>query len=417
MVIKILAIGDVGNTIRTLQKFVKKSEIHLINYPRDGSAFFVNADDVELFKTRKVREQVKKINEIKDDYNICLTTASERVAYLADLNYIAYYLGRDIDVPMFKKNSKEEWQTEPLHKLNFFERRFYWHAFKNAVAHVAGKWQFEHLSKYTKNGINSTRDPIDTDQFNLNVKPIERKKTKFTFFSPMRMEKAKGTHILWEAIKLCKSDFEVLCVDWFGETTEEERKFKQKLIYEKPPQVKLVPLIKKSEIARYYTFADAVIANLFIGTHESVAVESVMCGTPVIQYTDKRKKIIIDEKEIKSPFLPFSNDPKSVAEIIDKVVESEEVRKKLFEEEYKFVKEAFDPIKCAEWWDNLFEEVARKHKTIRKNSSSLNIKLRLVGFLIANRLYFYKIKKLFSRSDYQKTGQVIYDDMPQHTIK
>ena len=103
---------------------MKKSEIHLINYPRDGSAFFVNADDVELFKTRKVREQVKKINEIKDDYNICLTTASERVAYLADLNYIAYYLGRDIDVPMFKKNSKEEWQTEPLHKLNFFERRF-----------------------------------------------------------------------------------------------------------------------------------------------------------------------------------------------------------------------------------------------------------------------------------------------------
>ena len=102
MVIKVLAIGDVGNTIRTLRKFVKKSEISLINYPRDGSAFFVNADDVELFKTRKVKDQVKKINEIKDDFDICLTTASERVAYLADLNYIVYYLGRDIDVPMFK---------------------------------------------------------------------------------------------------------------------------------------------------------------------------------------------------------------------------------------------------------------------------------------------------------------------------
>ena len=125
MVIKVLAIGDVGNTIRTLRKFVKKSEISLINYPRDGSAFFVNADDVELFKTRKVKDQVKKINEIKDDFDICLTTASERIAYLADLNYIVYYLGRDIDVPMFKKNSTEEWQTEPLHKLNFFERRFY----------------------------------------------------------------------------------------------------------------------------------------------------------------------------------------------------------------------------------------------------------------------------------------------------
>ena len=29
MVVKVLAIGDVGNTIRTLRKFVKKSEIHL----------------------------------------------------------------------------------------------------------------------------------------------------------------------------------------------------------------------------------------------------------------------------------------------------------------------------------------------------------------------------------------------------
>ena len=145
MVIKILAIGDVGNTIRTLQKFVKKSEIHLINYPRDGSAFFVNADDVELFKTRKVREQVKKINEIKDDYNICLTTASERVAYLADLNYIAYYLGRDIDVPRFKKNSAEEWQNEPIFNRNLFERRFYWNAFKNAIAHVAGMLSLIHI--------------------------------------------------------------------------------------------------------------------------------------------------------------------------------------------------------------------------------------------------------------------------------
>ena len=123
MVIRVLAIGDIGNTIRTIQKFVKKSEIHLINYPVDGSAFFVNTDDVELFETRKVRDQVKKINEIKDDFDICLITASERIAYLADLNYIAYYLGRDIDVPMFKKNSTEEWATEPLHKLNFFERR------------------------------------------------------------------------------------------------------------------------------------------------------------------------------------------------------------------------------------------------------------------------------------------------------
>ena len=413
MVIKVLAIGDVGNTIRTLQKFVKKSEIHLINYPRDGSSFFVDLDGVELFKTRKVSEQVKKINEIKDDFDICLTTASERIAYLADLNYVAYYLGRDIDVPMFEKNSTERWQTEPLHKLNFFERKFYWDSFKNAVTHIAGKWQFEYLSKYTKNAINTTRDAVDTDQFNPNVKPIERKKTKFTFFSPLRLEKAKGSDLLWKALKLCKTDFEILCVDWFGETTEEEQKFKQKLIDEMHPHVKLIPVIKQSEIARYYTFADAVITNLFLGTYESVSIESVLCGTPVIQYTDKKIKIVVDGREMKSPFLPFSNDPKSIAEVIDKFVDSKEFRQKLFAEEHEFVKEIYDPIKCGVWWDNLFADLAKKHKSIRKNSSPLRVKLRLIYFLIANRLYFYKLKRLLTGS-YEKTGQTLYDNTPQN---
>jgi glycosyltransferase involved in cell wall biosynthesis len=412
--IKVLAIGDIGNIIRTLQKFVKKSEIHLINYPRDGSAFFVNTDDVELFETRKVSEQVKRINEIKDDFDICLTTASERIAYLADLNYVAYYLGRDIDVPMWKKNSTEKWQTEPLHRLNFFERRFYWNAFKNAIVHVAGKWQYEHLAKYTKTGINSAMEPVDTNEFNPDVEPIKRKKIKFTFFSPIRMERFKGTDLLWQALKLCKSDFEILGIDWFGETTKEEREFKKKLIDEMPSQIKLIPPIKRSEIAKYYTFADAVIANLFLGVHELVSLESVMCGTPVIQYTDHKIKIIVNEKEIKSPFLPFSNDPKSIADMIDRVVESKEFRQKLFDDEYQFVNEVADPVKCAEWWDNIFEDLVKKHKSIRNNSSPLRIKLRMIGFLIANRFYLQKIKKLILNSDYQKTGQTLYDNPPQN---
>ena len=79
----------------------------------------------------------------------------------------------------------------------------------------------------------------------------------------------------------------------------------------------MISPIKRAEIARYYRYADAVIANLTIGTFEMVGLESVMCGTPVIQYTDKSKKIIINGKQIESPFLPFSKDPKSIAEIIE----------------------------------------------------------------------------------------------------
>ena len=412
MVIKVLAIGDVGSIIRTIRKYTKKSEIYLINYPQDGSGVFTAADNVELFKTWKVSEHVKKINEIKDNFDICLTMGSERIAYLADLNYIAYFVGGDIESPRFEKNSKDMTYggTNALHTRNFFERKFYWDAFKNAIAHVAGLWRFELLTKYTKNGINNAGLPVDTDEFNPNVKPIKRKKTKFTFFSPMRMERFKGTDLLWQALKLCKSDFEILGVDWFGEKTEEERLFKKKLVDEMPSQIKLISPIKRSEIASYYTFADAVIANLFIGTFELVGLESVMCGTPVIQYSDQEKKIIIDGKEIKSPFLPFRNDPKSIAEVIDRVVENKEFRQKLFDDEFQFVKKVADPVKCAEWWDRLFEDFARKYVTIRKNSSPLRVKLRMIGFLITNRLYASKIKKVMSGPAHYKTGQMVYDN-------
>ena len=62
MVIKVLAIGDVGSIIRTIRKHTKKSKIHLINVPQDGAGIFTEPDDVELFKTWKVQEHVKKIN-------------------------------------------------------------------------------------------------------------------------------------------------------------------------------------------------------------------------------------------------------------------------------------------------------------------------------------------------------------------
>ena len=411
MPIKVLAIGDVGNVVRTLQKYSKKSKIRLIKYPIDGSATFTDPDNIETFKTWKVKEHVQKINEIKDDYDVCLTMSSERVAYLADLNYISYYVGGDIEAPRFKKNSKDSAAEgdDSVHSRNIFERKFYWNAFKNAIAHVAGVWQFTELEKYTKNGRRNARLPIDIEEFNPNIKPIERKKTKFTFFCPMRMEKFKGTDLLWQALKFCKSNFEILSVEWFGERTREERDFKKRMLSEKPEQVKFIPIIKRSEIARYYTFADAVIANLFFGAFELVGLESVMCGTPVIQYTDKEKKIIINGTELESPFQPFSKDPKSIAKTIDNIVESKEFREKLLSQERDFVNEIANPIKFAEWWDNLFEKVFEEYGTIRKNSSPFKVKLRMIGFLLGNRIYAFKIMNFILRKQHKYEGQTLYD--------
>ena len=295
MVIKILAIGDIANVIRTMSKYMKKSEIHLINFPRENSGEFTSIGDVEEFKTWKVMDQVKKINEIKNKYDLCITTGTgERIAYLCDLNYVPIYFGRDIDAPRFVKNSTEEWNEEPLHKLNFLERYFYKKSFNNAVLHVAGLFVYKHLKKYSKNPVNNARVIVDKEIFNEDIKPITREKTKFIFFSPNRIEKFKGTDILWNALQYCKTDFEILQVNWFGETQNEEKLFKKNILKNIPKQVTLIPMIKYAEMARYYNFADAVIGNLFIGNHEAVALEGVLCKKPVISYTDPNTKIVVD---------------------------------------------------------------------------------------------------------------------------
>ena len=73
---------------------------------------------------------------------------------------------------------------------------------------------------------------------------------------------------------------------------------------------------------------------------------------------------------------------------------SEDFRNRLLEEEYKFVQEISNAEKVAEWWDTFFEQMVKKHKTITKNTSKIRLKFRLWFFLIANRLYWEKIKKV-----------------------
>ena len=126
LVLNILVISDVGNYFKTVSKYVKNSKIHIINFPKDGAGVYTYDENYKLFQNYKVTDQVKEIEKNKENFDLAVVMgAGERIAYLADLNYISYYVGRDIDAPRFIKNSREPWYKEPLHKLNFLERTFY----------------------------------------------------------------------------------------------------------------------------------------------------------------------------------------------------------------------------------------------------------------------------------------------------
>ena len=91
---KILAIGDTADDYYTLKKFTERSEIHLIDFPKQGVAKTTNIPTGrEYFDSILISKQVKKIKEIKDDYDlsIVLSWAAARVAYLAGINYMIYF--------------------------------------------------------------------------------------------------------------------------------------------------------------------------------------------------------------------------------------------------------------------------------------------------------------------------------------
>ena len=105
----------------------------------------------------------------------------------------------------------------------------------------------------------------------------------------------------------------------------------------------------------------------------------------------------------------LNHDPKVIAEIIDKIVESKEFREELFLQEQKFVNQVADPIKCAEWWDDLFESVFKKYGTIQKKSSPIRIKFRMIGFLFGSRLYLSKIQNHIFKKENTYEGQTFYE--------
>lgn len=155
-------------------------------------------------------------------------------------------------------------------------------------------------------------------------------------------------------------------------------------------------MIKRNEIPKYYNWCDAVIGNLKIGSFENVELEGALSKKPVISFVDNKIKIIFDKIELNSPFLLEKNDPSSIAEFLDRIVLEKELRENLTIEGYEFARKIADPEKSAEWWETFLEKVKKENDSICNNSSQISVKMRMWLYLIGNRLYTKKIKKLLS---------------------
>ncbi|MGQ0790600.1 MAG: glycosyltransferase [Nitrosopumilaceae archaeon] len=406
MTIKILAIGDSTSNIYLMKKFAKNIEIHLIDFPKKGvDKTTTGKDEIEYFDSLLISKQVEKIKKIKDRYDLCIAVpwAGARIAYLTGINYVMYFVGGDITTPPFSKENKN---------YNFLEKHFYKKILDKAVVCIAPMDEYyTPLKKYRKDAIRLDRMFVDTEIFNEKIQPIKLKKEKFTFLSAQRFGLEKGIDKIWKAIALCKSDFELLQVKWVieGDTTIEEfdglSSINKKLIDEKPDKVRFIPLIKREELGKYFAGVDAIMGQMRAGVQGGIEREAAFCKKPVICFTDPKKPNIIDGEKIIPPFLPESNEPQEIANIIDKVVESKQFRDNLAEKEYEYVKKLSDPELVSKDWENIFVRVFEKNKILDRKLSMFD---RLVNFIILKieKMYIKKFRekniRVWGKEEYEK---------------
>jgi glycosyltransferase involved in cell wall biosynthesis len=406
--IKVLAIGDTADNIFSLKKYAINLKIHLINFPRKKAALMtVSKKDVEFFNSLLISKQVEHIKKIKDQYDLCIVMswAGARVAYLAGINYSMYFVGGDITNPPFIKNTKPNYLKTPVHNKNFIERLFYKKVLQTAIVCIGAPGEYEDLKIYRNDAIKMERVFVDTEFFNENIEPKKIEKKKFTFLSAQRLGKEKGIDLLWKAISLCKTDFEILQVKWFIETNPEENLINEKLIKEMPSRVRFIPLIKREEVGSYFKAVDAIMGQFRTGWYGGIERDAVYCKKPVICYIDLTKPKVLEQNP---PFLPISNKPEEIAKIIDKVVESEEFRTDLMEREYKFVNELCEPKKVTKDWEEIFIKLHKTHSNInRKESSIINIINNFVARMAEKFIYSRTMKE----KNIQAWGQDEYNKL------
>ena len=395
LVLRILAIGDTANNAYMMSQIVFKTHMDIINFPRIGAAKLTYSGNVRFFKSHLISDQVKEINHIKSDYDLCFVSSWEgaRVAYLANLNYIFFFVGGDILEQPFIKNARTSYLNEPIHQKSFFERWFLKQVLQSAIACVTygGKDFLEKLKKFHSNVYRMDMIPVDPIFFKKHF-PINKEKKKFTFLSPQRFGPQKGSDIIWEAVELTKSDFIILQLDWFDKRNLEEKRIGEKLRKTKSEKIKFIPMIPWNEMPSYYTWADAVMGQMRF-RHGGIEREAVLCGTPVLNYNDINETYLINNQECVSNFLPNSNDPKDLAKIIDKVVEDEKFRKELHKNELEFVLRLTDPKIIGEYWDDIFEKVFNICHNINRNQSFGELKIwNFVTKVMENLIYKKKWK-------------------------
>lgn len=298
--------------------------------------------DPLFFVKKGIASQISQIREISKNYDVflCYGWPAAAICYLAGVNYGMVFFDAYIN-PEYRIRKK----LSPIKE--FILQDIYKSTIECATFVVAGlRHDAEILKKYRPD-TRIIHQLIDEEMFNQNVKRIDLGQGKFTFFSPQRLEPDKGQLIMWDAIRLAKSDFVVLQTDWgLGE-------YYEKALKTKPDNVKIIPKVKRENMPSYLASADALLGQISRTSVGSTEREAALCNTPVFCYAPY-------SFSNNDPVYKESKEPKDIAEYIDRMVTDKNFRDELRKKQGEWVRNTFDNKKTIKQWQDVFEDAISK---------------------------------------------------------
>jgi glycosyltransferase involved in cell wall biosynthesis len=327
-----------------LQKYLH-SKVNVI-YFNDEAVISPTIEPL-YFEKRDLPHQVSTIRELASEFDlfICFGWIAAAICYLANVNYVMYF----VDSYIKPKDRIRK-------KMPFMKRQLVAELFSEAITHAgclvtAIPRDVDTLKMYNET-VRLVLPMVDPNMFNPNLDKIDLAQSRFTFFSPGRLDPGKNQDIVWESIRLTRSDFVVLQTDWgSGE-------YYEKLMSNRPEKIRIIPKIRREQIGAYYVSADAVLGQISLTTCGSIEREAALCGKPIFCYAP-------DCFTVNDPFYKGSLNPAEIADYLDKIVTDTPFRLNLAASQHEWVMEHFDNSKIAQSWEHILEETSnysRKYK-------------------------------------------------------
>jgi len=342
--LKILLVHDSSSFAFLLKKF----------FPGQIDAIYFSSHDVisqvknPLFFVKEgIESQINQIKKLAKVYDVflCYGWPAAAICYLAKVNYGMVFFDAYID-PEYRIRKK----LSSIKELILQD--IYKNALECASFTVAGlPHDAEILKKYRKD-TKIIFQLIDEEMFHPNIKKIDLGQEKFIFFSPQRIDPDKRQLIMWDAIRLTKSDFIVLQTDWG------KGEYYEKVLSTKPDKVKIIPKIKRENMANYLVSVDALLGQISKTSVGSTEREAALCNIPVFCYAP-------DSFSENDPVYKESLEPKRIAEYIDKMVLDKDFREKLKKIQNEWVKKTFNNENGIRQWNKVFQEAIYKKRTYK----------------------------------------------------